>query len=111
MGEGKGADTAAWVGAVEAEVAAAQGKTSVGAFIDSEKCYDNIPISKLVADGTQHEGIGRLVTLAVHQYTGPRRVRWASATGHAVWPNHGIPAGCPLANGLLHVYLMPAMVS
>eukprot|EP00972_Heterocapsa_arctica_P009092 1338881-Heterocapsa_arctica.AAC.1 len=29
--------------------------------------------------------------------------------GEAVHPNHGIPAGCPLANGLLHVYLKPAM--
>eukprot|EP00972_Heterocapsa_arctica_P066559 9821492-Heterocapsa_arctica.AAC.1 len=37
------------------------------------KCYDNIPIQSLLTEGTKHGQIGRLVALAVHQYTGPRR--------------------------------------
>eukprot|EP00972_Heterocapsa_arctica_P093441 13782992-Heterocapsa_arctica.AAC.1 len=73
MGIGRGADTAAWMGAMEAEVAAARGLMSFGAFIDCEKCYDNIPIESLLTEGTKHGEIGRLVALAVHQYTGSRR--------------------------------------
>eukprot|EP00972_Heterocapsa_arctica_P109539 16127951-Heterocapsa_arctica.AAC.1 len=71
---------------------------SFRAFVDCEKCYDNIPIDALLTEGSKHGKIGRLVALAVHQYTGERRVRWAGAMGAAVRPNHGIPAGCPLAN-------------
>eukprot|EP00972_Heterocapsa_arctica_P004064 603388-Heterocapsa_arctica.AAC.1 len=85
------------MGAMEAEVAAAQ------------ECYDNIPIASLLAEGAKHGKLGRIIALAAHQYTGTRRVRWAGALGTGVQPSHGIPAGCPLANGLLHVYLAPAM--
>eukprot|EP00972_Heterocapsa_arctica_P023079 3396505-Heterocapsa_arctica.AAC.1 len=90
------------MGAMEAEVAAAQGLLSFGTFIDCEKCYDNITIASLLAEGANHGKLGRIIALAAHQYTGTRRVRWAGALGTGVQPSHGIPAGCPLANGLLH---------
>eukprot|EP00972_Heterocapsa_arctica_P009608 1416441-Heterocapsa_arctica.AAC.1 len=94
---------------MEAEVAAAQGLLSYGAFIDCEKCYDNIPIDSFLADGAKHGKLGRIIALAAHQYTGTRTVRWAGALGTGVNPIHGIPAGCQLANVLLHVFLVPAM--
>eukprot|EP00972_Heterocapsa_arctica_P003768 560884-Heterocapsa_arctica.AAC.1 len=94
---------------MEAEVAAAQGLLSFGAFIDCENCYDNIPLGSLLAEGAKHGKLGRIIALAAHQYLGTRRVKWAGALGTGVNPIHGIPAGCPLANGLLHVYLAPAM--
>eukprot|EP00972_Heterocapsa_arctica_P003974 591796-Heterocapsa_arctica.AAC.1 len=68
---------------MEAEVAAAQGLLSYGAFIDCEKCYDNIPIDALLAEGSKHGKLGRIIALAAHQYTGTRRVRWAGALGTA----------------------------
>eukprot|EP00972_Heterocapsa_arctica_P014879 2191463-Heterocapsa_arctica.AAC.1 len=94
---------------MEAEVAAAQGLLSYGAFIDCGKCYDNIPIDSFLAEGAKHGKLGRIIALAAHQYTGTRRVRWAGALGTGVSPILGIPAGCPLAKGLQHVYLVPAM--
>eukprot|EP00972_Heterocapsa_arctica_P063971 9438175-Heterocapsa_arctica.AAC.1 len=68
---------------MEAEVAAAQGIMTFRAFFDCEKCYDNITINALLTEGSKHGQIGRLVALAVHQYTGTRRVRWAGAMGAA----------------------------
>eukprot|EP00972_Heterocapsa_arctica_P076438 11275614-Heterocapsa_arctica.AAC.1 len=64
MGAGRGADIAGWMGALEAEVAAAKGYMSFGAFIDCDKCYDNIPIQLLLTEGIKHGEIGRLVALA-----------------------------------------------
>ena len=108
QGAGRGADTAAWVGAVEAEIAAAQGDAAYGLFVDCEKCYDHVDLDLLVREGVQH-GVSRLVAIAVAQYSSSRMVRWAGAVGREVWPTSGIPAGCPLANGLLHLFLWRAM--
>ena len=38
-------------------------------------------------------------------------VRWAGALSKPVDPTHGIPAGCPLAIGMLHLFLLLAMRS
>eukprot|EP00972_Heterocapsa_arctica_P025393 3739661-Heterocapsa_arctica.AAC.1 len=43
MGIGRGADTAAWVGALEAECAAAKGELAYGAFIDCENVTTTYP--------------------------------------------------------------------
>eukprot|EP00972_Heterocapsa_arctica_P007245 1055999-Heterocapsa_arctica.AAC.1 len=62
---------------MEAEVAAAQGLLSFGAFIDCEQCCGNIPIDSLLAKGAKHGKLGRIIALAAHQDMGTRRVRWA----------------------------------
>ena len=108
QGLGKGADTAAWMGAVQAELAKAKGDAAYGAFIDCEKCYDHVRLGDLEFEGCA-QGLGRLVRLAARQYRGTRYVRWAGAIGRGVGPTRGIPAGCPLANGMLHLYLLRAM--
>ena len=108
QGQGRGADTAAWTGAVQAELATVEGRASCGAYIDCEKCYDHVSLAGLSFEGCLH-GVGRLVKLAAAQYRGKRFVRWAGAIAPGVSPTAGIPAGCPLANGLLHLYLLRAM--
>ena len=108
QGLGKGADTAAWMGAVQAELARAKGEAAYGAFIDCEKCNDHVRLADLEFEGSA-QGLGRLVRLAARQYRGTRYVRWAGAIGRGVGPTRGIPAGCPLANGMLHLYLLKAM--
>ena len=108
QGEGKVADTAAWMAAAQAELAAAGAYDSFAAYIDCEKCYDHISLSDLAFQGCL-QGLGKLVSLAVAQYTGQRYVRWAGALSQPVDPTHGIPAGCPLANGMLHLFLLRAM--
>ena len=107
-GPGRGADTAAWMGAVQAELAAARGQDAFGAYVDCEKCYDHVDLEALGFEGCLR-GLGRLVRLAAAQYRGTRFVRWAGALGRGVTPSSGIPAGCPLANGMLHLYLLGAM--
>ena len=47
--------------------------------------------------------------LAAQQYRGTRYVRWAEAIGKGVGPTRSIPAGCALAKGMLHLYLLRAM--
>ena len=69
---------------------------------------DHISLSDLSFQGRQ-QGLGRLVSLAAAQYAGQRYVRWAGAMSNPVNPTHGIPAGCPLANGMLHLFLTRAM--
>ena len=78
QGKGKGADTAAWMAAAQAELAAAGGYDAFAAYIDCEKCYDHISLSDLAFQGCQ-QGLGRLVSLAAAQYAGQRYVRWAGA--------------------------------
>ena len=110
QGKGKGADTAAWMAAAQAELASAGGYDAFAAYIDCEKCYDHISLSDLAFQGCL-QGMGRLVSLAAAQYTGQRYIRWAGALSRPVDPTHGIPAGCPLANGMLHLFLFGAMRS
>ena len=66
---GKGADTAAWMAAAQAELAAAGGYDAFAAYIDCEKCYDHISLSDLTFQGCL-QGMGRLVSLAAAQHTG-----------------------------------------
>ena len=110
QGKGKGADAAAWMAAAQAELAAAGGYDAFAAYIDCEKCCDHISLSDLAFQGCL-QGISRLASLAAAQYTGQRYVRWAGALSKPVDPTHGIPAGCPLANGMLHLFLLRAMKS
>ena len=93
--KGKGADTAAWMAAAQAELASAGDYDAFAAHVDCEKYYDHISLSDLVLQGCL-QGIGRLVSLAAAQYTGQRYVRWAWALSKPIDPTHGIPAGCPL---------------
>ena len=79
QGLGKGADTAAWMGAVQAELARAKGEAAYGAFIDCEKCYDHVRLADLEFEGSA-QGLGRLVRLAARQYRGTRYVRWAGVS-------------------------------
>ena len=108
--KGKRADTAAWVAAAQAELAAAGGYDAFAAYIDCEKCSDHISLNDLALQGCL-QGIGKLASLAAAQYTGQRYVRWAGALSKPIDPTHGIPAGCPLANGMLHLFLLRAMRS
>ena len=108
--KGKGADTAAWMAAAQAELAAAGGYDAFAAYIDCEKCYDHISLSDLAFQGCL-QGISKLASLAAAQYTGQRYVRWAGALSKPINPTQGIPAGCPLANGMLHLFLLRAMKS
>ena len=94
--------------AAQAELAAAEGYDAFAAYIDCEKCYDHISLSDPAFQGC-FQGLGRLVSLAAAQYTGQRYIRWAGALSQPVDPTHGIPAGCPLANGMLHLFLLRAM--
>ena len=84
------------------------GCEAFAAYVDCEKCYDHISLSDLAFQGCL-QGSGRLVTLAAAQYVGQRYVRWAGALSRPVDPTHGIPAGCPLANGMLDLFLLRAM--
>ena len=108
QGKGKGADTAAWMAAAQAELAAAGSYDAFAAYIDCEKCYDHVSLSDLASQGCL-QGLGRLVSLAAAQYVGQRYVRWAGALSQPVDPTHGIPAVCPLVNGMLHLFLLRAM--
>ena len=67
MAKGKGADTAAWMAAAQAELAAAGGYDAFAAYIDYEKCYDHISLSDLAFQGCL-QGLGKLVSLAAAQY-------------------------------------------
>ena len=112
QGKGKGADTAAWMAAAQAELASAGSYDAFAAYIDCENCYDDddhVSLSDLALQGCL-QGMGKLVYLAAAQYnfTGQRYVRWAGALPKPVDPTHGIPAGCPLANGMLHLFLLRA---
>ena len=107
QGKGKGADTAAWMAAAQAELASAGGYEAIATYIDCEKCYDNISLSDLAFQGCL-QGLGKLVSLAAAQYAGQRYVRWAGAMSRPVDPTHGIPASCPLANGMLNLFLLRA---
>ena len=106
----KGADTAAWMAAAQAELAPAGGYEAFAAYIDREKCYDHNSLSDLAFQGCQ-QGLGRLVSLAAAQYAGQRylRIQWAGAMSKPVDHTHGILASCPLANGMLHLFLLRAM--
>ena len=86
QGKGKGADTAAWMAAAQAELAAESGYDAFAAYIDCEKCYDHISLSDLAFQGCL-QGLGRLVSLAAAQYV----------HGAALLPLGGcvVPAGCP----------------
>ena len=108
QGKGKGADTAAWMAAAQAELASAGGYDAFAAYIGREKCYDHASLNDFAFQGCL-QGLGRLVSLAAAQYTGQRYVRWAGALSKPVDPTHGIPAGCPLANGMLHLFLLRPM--
>ena len=94
--------------AAQAELAAAGGYDAFAAYIDCEKCYDDVSLSDLAFQGCL-QGLGRLVSLAAAQYVGQCYVRWAGVLSQPVDPTHGIPAGCPLANGMLHLFLLRAM--
>ena len=94
--------------AAQAELAAAGGYDAFAAYIDCEKCYDDVSLSDLAFQGCL-QGLGRLVSLAAAQYVGQCYVRWAGVLSQPVDPTHGIPAGCPLANGILHLFLLRAM--
>ena len=94
--------------AAQAELAAGQGQAAFAAYVDCEKCYDHIPIHALESEG-HRQGLGALVGLATAQYRGDRFLKWAGAVSQPVAPSHGIPAGCPLANGMLHLHLVGAM--
>ena len=92
MGAGRGADTAAWVGAAEAEVAQALGLVALAGFIDCSKCYDHVIICAL-SRSAYRAGLGWLGQLAVDQYQSDRRVRWAGAVSRPISPVWGMPAG------------------
>ena len=94
QGKGKGADTAAWMAAAQAELAAAGSYDSFAAHIDCEKCYDHISLSDLAFQGCLQE-LGRLVSLAAAQYTGHRYIRWLGALSRPVDPRYTrrLPAG------------------
>ena len=83
QGKGKGADTAAWMAAAQAELAAAGGYDAFAAYIDCETCYDHTYLSDLAFQGC-FQGISRLASLAAAQYTGQRYVRWAGALSKPV---------------------------
>ena len=110
QGKSKGADTAAWMAAAQAELASASGYEAFAAYIDCEKCYVHISLSNLAFQKCL-QGLGKHVSLAAAQYAGQRYVRWAGAMSKPGGPMHPrYPCRLPLGQWHAPFVLAPRYV-
>ncbi len=101
---GRGAERAAFDIARQTEVAAAQGDQSAGTLLDIARFYEVIEPSE-VAVAAKSFGLPQaIISLCLHAYLGPRRIRVRGAMSRRVFPTRSIIAGCTWAT--VHVRLL-----
>ncbi len=98
---GVGAERAATAAALFCEAAHARGEMSATSTVDISKFYEQIEYPE-IADGAMAVGIPHeVIILAIHAYTGPRRIRVDKAWSRPVFPTRSIVAGCTWATVLI----------
>ncbi len=100
---GRGALSAAFDLALDAEVARSRGRQSASTCFDLKQYYEQVEVAE-VAKGCKKHGLPRLIAaLTLHMYLGPRRIRVGSAISHEVYPRRSILAGCTFALVLIRL--------
>ena len=74
IGQGTGAEDAAWTTAFRAEVAVRERRHHAELLVDCVKCYEMVPLRDLPGAASRQGFPGRIAAVAIRQYGGPRVV-------------------------------------
>ncbi len=85
------------------EAAEANGDDAASALIGISKYYEQVAYVELV-HGAAALGVPRVITaLALHLYSGPRRIRVGKAWSGVAWPRRSVLPGCTWAAMLVRL--------
>ncbi len=101
---GRGAERAAFDMARQAEVAAAGGEQSAATLLDIARFYEVIEPAEFALAAKDFGLPQTIISLCLHAYLGPRRIRVRGAMSKRVFPTRSIIAGCTWAT--VHVRLL-----
>ncbi len=103
---GEGAQRAAGCASLLAEGAHARGEHSATTLADISKFYEQVEFQEMI-EGALAFGVPRpILALAVHQYSGPRRIRVDRAYSQPVYPGRSIVPGCTWATVLIRTLVI-----
>ena len=108
-GEGRPANTAAWLMAARAELAVGVGEAYAQAQLDLVKAFEYV-VHRVLATGARKLAYPpKMLILSLAAYTAPRRVTAAGVMSREVRPTRGIGAGAGLATFELKLVVIPIM--
>ncbi len=103
---GEGAARAAAVASLVSEGAHGRGESAATTMADIAKFYEQIGHDEL-SQGAAAFGLPQAITsLALHQYSGPRRLRVGKAHSHEVYPTRSLIPGCTWATILIRMLVI-----
>ena len=104
VGQGTGAEDAAWTTAFRAEVAVRDGRHHAELLVDCTRCYEMVPLADLPGAARRQRFPGRIAAVAIRQYGGPRVVSISGSLSRPMAAQCGIVAGCGFARSLLEAH-------
>ncbi len=100
---GRGAARATFDAAFAAEAATARGEVTATTCFDLKQYYEQITMEEL-AHGAKRFGVPQaVIVLAIHLYSGPRRIRVNNAISKCTYPRKSVLAGCTFATMLIRM--------
>ncbi len=108
-GPGKAAETAAWISALRAELAAASGASSATVLWDLLKCFEHGQHCLLAEEAAAVKFPVAIARMSVEMYCAERRLIVDDAVSDAIHPTRGFMAGCARALALIKVVMVRRM--
>ncbi len=108
-GPGKAAETAAWVSALRAELAAASNASSATVLWDLLKCFEHGQHFLLAEEAAAVKLPVALARMSAEMYCAERRLIIDDAVSGAIHPTRGFMAGCARALALIKVVMVLKM--
>ncbi len=108
-GPGKAADTAAWVSALRAELAAASNASSATVLWDLLKCFEHGQHFLLAEEAAAVKFPVAIARMSAEMYCAERRLIVDDAVSGAIHPTRGFMAGCARALALIKVVMVRKM--
>ena len=104
--QGRSAETAAWHQSIMDEAATSQGLTSVGAFLDLAKAFENVPLQDIWAAGRRLKFPLVILRATLESFAFARRLVYQQAISELVATLSAILAGGGFAQMALHLVLV-----
>ncbi len=100
---GRGAERAAFDIAREAEAATAKGEQSAATLLDIARFYEVIEPGEFACAARKFGVPQSIISLCIHTYLGPRRIRVRGALSRKIFPTRSIVAGCTWATVFVRI--------
>ncbi|CAE7878786.1 unnamed protein product, partial [Symbiodinium necroappetens] len=94
---------------LKGEVSRTAGKHMIAILIDLETFYDCVDLQLLAKRLCEADFPPVIGALALQTYAGERHIVSEDVLSEGIWPQKGIPAGCPMATTMARVFLAPIL--